>query len=136
MVALAIIGFSYKRETYLFVEVLASGDTDELSGGFDFVGSAGVVDELLLHGGVVLEVGWFLHAANKGLGARCITGLAIGFTVYILRLDTWDIASVTYTIFRMSFLTYLEFIFLGPLIIARLRSRQRRRFICAQCSRG
>ena len=70
MVELAIFGQIYQLffKTYLFVQVVASLDTNDLSSGLDLVDSLGMVDELLLHGGIVLEMRWLLHTPDESLG--------------------------------------------------------------------
>ena len=63
--------------TYLFETCVTLVDSDDLSGGLDFVYSLGVVDELGLHAGVVFHVGRVIKALGDIVGVRSETCLAI-----------------------------------------------------------
>lgn len=82
--------------TYLLVVILSPLNSNDLRGGVDLVGPLGVINELLLHGSVVLEMWWLLHAPIESFRAGCKSSFTIGFTVDIFRFDSWDVATVAY----------------------------------------
>ena len=53
-----------------------------------------MVDELLLHGCVELDVGWLVNAAVESVGRGAVGRLAVGLSVQVLALDTGNVTGV------------------------------------------
>ena len=55
-----------------------------------------VVNELTLHQGTVLEVGWLIDTTMESLSGRSVTGLTVCSTEHVLTLDAWNVALITW----------------------------------------
>jgi len=81
------------RVLYLLVAVLFAVDADDGGGGVVLLGS--VVNEFLLHDGVIFELGGLVDAAVEGACARSVTGLSVGLAEHILTLDSGNVTVVS-----------------------------------------
>jgi hypothetical protein len=81
-------------ETYLGEARGDSLDSNDL--GNSLVGSGGVVDELRLHNGVVLEVGGLISSLVEVVALGGEGGQTVSLSEDDLTLDTLDVASVSY----------------------------------------
>ena len=72
------------RCTYLLEGGVALVDADYLSGCLNKVESLVMINELLLHAGVVLDVWWLVHSPWNILGIGQVAGLSVGETVDVL----------------------------------------------------
>ena len=71
-------------DTYLFVHVFSSINSNECGDTFDILGSLCVIKELRLHGRVVFDMGWVVQSAAESMRTGCKGRLTIGFSKNIL----------------------------------------------------
>lgn len=125
--------------TYFLVKVLASLHADDGGNRLGFLRSDCVVQELRFHRSIIFDVRWLVHAPVECLGAGGESRLAIGLSVYVLRLDASNVSSVSCRTAVVSsndrLITYLEFAFLAPSFAEHLH-RDPPLKVCGRCTLG
>ena len=84
----------FSKDTYLLESVLASGHSYQLGGGFVGVRNLGVVDHLLLHNRLVLNVRGEVSAPDEVLVLREQARLSVGLTKHIFALHSGHVSAV------------------------------------------
>jgi hypothetical protein len=83
-----------RGSTYLLECFGGARHSDEFGGGWVLASDFSVVDELVLHDGVVLLSSRQVSASGEGLGLRLESCFAVSFTKEVFTLDSWHESAI------------------------------------------
>ena len=93
-----IITWRRYLNTYFFVEILSSINTNNLCSCFMKMHNLGVVNEFSFHNWLEFNTGRLIDSLWEWLSWWCETCLAICLTEYIFALNAWYITTVTWNL--------------------------------------